>query len=86
MFKTTFLLIALWVGGDGADFHIFKELKFANKKECVVYVMEQHVNLDLHLSKVFKASTIFNNMYWCADAKIFRERLEKTIQKNSHTI
>ena len=59
VFKTVFLLVALWTGGDGSDFYVFKEPKFVNKKECVLYVMERHKKLDLYISKEYKSFKIF---------------------------
>jgi len=80
VFKSAFLLISLWMGGDGNDYHMFQGLKFDNKQACVIYVIRHIRELNNHMAKEYGSKLDINNKFWCIDSKELRKRLEKTIQ------
>ena len=80
VFKSTaFLLVALWMGGDGHDYYVFNNPKFENKQQCVLYVMQYLPELNDHVSMQFKSKPT-NNKFWCVDADVLREQFEKAEQ------
>ena len=78
MFKATFLLLALWMGGDGYDYYIFDKPKFQSNKQCVLYIMTHLTEKNDHVSKQFGDNSSTNNKFWCVNAKDLKGRLEKT--------
>ncbi|KAA1305242.1 MAG: hypothetical protein EGP03_02085 [SAR202 cluster bacterium] len=76
MLKEAWILLSLWMGGFGHEYYIFDSPKFTSKRSCVIYVMQHHRALDMHVSKQFGTEFI-NNKFWCVEAEALRKRLDE---------